>query len=152
MTIQFICRGNVFRSIIAETYLRSLALPNVTVRSSGIVAARDREQNRSSFPEVMALLERQGIRQYAKGHYGDNTTQALLDECDVTVFLNEIAQKEATEYFSVPNTAIVWAVSDFGEHNKIPTSKEERLRLLDETYNEIVDNVDRLLVQLKPRE
>jgi protein-tyrosine-phosphatase len=151
MTIQFICRGNVFRSIIAETYVRSLALPGVTVRSHGIVAARDKEQNRAGFSEVMALLERRGVSRYAKDHYGDNTTQKLLDRCDVTVFLNEIAHKEAVGLFAVPDTALVWAVSDFGEHNKVPTSKEDRLRLLDETYDEIIDDVDRLLSQLKLR-
>jgi predicted protein tyrosine phosphatase len=35
MNIHFICRGNVLRSLIAETYLRSLELPNITVISSG---------------------------------------------------------------------------------------------------------------------
>ena len=151
MTIQFICRGNVFRSIIAETYLRSLQLPHVISRSSGIVAARDKESNRSSNLEVRALLERRGILSYAKPQYGDNTTQESLDTSDVNVFLNEIAHQEAMEQFIVPESSIVWRVADFGEHGKTPRGDDDRLRLLDETYDEITRGVDHLVDQLHIR-
>src|SRR6266567_4708294 len=38
MNIHFVCRGNTFRSRIAEAYLNSKSIPEITATSSGIYA------------------------------------------------------------------------------------------------------------------
>lgn len=41
MNIHFICHGNVLRSLIAETYLRSLGIDGVNVASSDTLDVSD---------------------------------------------------------------------------------------------------------------
>ena len=48
MIVHFICRGNAFRSIIAEAYLNSLKFENLKATSSGTAAAVDRAGNRGA--------------------------------------------------------------------------------------------------------
>jgi hypothetical protein len=45
MLIHFICRGNSFRSIIAEAYLNSLRIKGLRILSSGTAAASDKAKN-----------------------------------------------------------------------------------------------------------
>ena len=71
MIIHFICRGNSFRSIIAEAYLNSLEVKGWSVFSSGTTAALDKARNLVYYRKTLALLERHGIREFAKADYGD---------------------------------------------------------------------------------
>lgn len=141
MTIQFICRGNVFRSIIAETYLRSLELPDVTVFSTGTVASEHKDKNRSSFPLVLAVLERHGLAQYAKDHYGGDTTQEKLDRSDVAIFMSNMVYEEAMERFTLPETSYVWQVHDIDEFGLTPATEDEVKQFIDHAFDEIVRNV-----------
>ncbi len=72
MTIHFICRGNSFRSIIAEAYLNSLKINDLVVFSSGSTAALAKARNRPYHQLTLDLLGPHGIREYAKGDYGDS--------------------------------------------------------------------------------
>ncbi len=49
MIIHFICRGNSFRSIIAEAYVNSLKFKNLKATSSGTTAAVDRAGNLAAY-------------------------------------------------------------------------------------------------------
>ena len=64
--IHFICRGNSFRSIIAEAYLNSLEVKGWSVLSSGTTAALDKARNLVYFGKTLALLEKHGIWEFAK--------------------------------------------------------------------------------------
>lgn len=66
MKIHFICRGNVLRSLIAETYLRSLQLQGVEVMSSGTNVDLSDANERQYFANTMAILKRHRIDQFAK--------------------------------------------------------------------------------------
>lgn len=145
MVVQFICRGNAFRSIIAEAYLNSLQIPDLTVLSSGTVASKHKKDNSVNFPKTLALLNRHGIQQYAKNHYADDLKQELLDESDIAVFLNKIAFNEANERYKVPENTKVWDVTDIGEEGRIATSQMERENYSEEVFREIVENVDELV-------
>jgi protein-tyrosine-phosphatase len=71
MIIHFICRGNAFRSIIVEAYLNSLEIEDWNVLSSGTAAAPEKARNLTSYGKTLELLEEHGIREFAKGGYGD---------------------------------------------------------------------------------
>jgi protein-tyrosine-phosphatase len=89
MIIHFICRGNSFRSIIAEAYLNSLTIEDLRVLSSGTAAASDKAGNLVSHRITFELLEKHGIRRFAKAGYGDQLTQSRLEKADVTVCMNQ---------------------------------------------------------------
>ena len=74
MIIHFICRGNSFRSIIAEAYLNSLEIKDSSVLSSGTTAASDKARNLAYYRLTLDLLEKHGIREFAKAGYGDQLT------------------------------------------------------------------------------
>jgi protein-tyrosine-phosphatase len=83
--IHFICRGNSFRSIIAEAYLNSLKFKNLKAVSSGATAALDRAGNLAAYTETLRLLAENGIREFAKAGYGDQLTHARLEGADVVI-------------------------------------------------------------------
>ncbi len=87
--VHFVCRGNAFRSILAEAYLNSLGIKDTSVLSSGTVAAQDKDRNLDRYRMTLELLEQHGIREFAKAGYGEQLTQSLLDRADVTVCLNQ---------------------------------------------------------------
>lgn len=115
MVVHFICRGNAFRSIIAEAYLNSLNMPGLTVLSTGTVASQYKELNSVNFPKTLSLLQKHGIQQHAKDHYADDTTQEAIDKSDIIILLNEAAYNEAAGRFKLPGNAYVWDITDIGE-------------------------------------
>lgn len=145
MVIHFICRGNAFRSIIAEAYMNSLELPGVTVSSSGTCASKHKESNAKNFPKTLALLQKNGIKHYAKNHYADDLNQELVDKSDIVVCLNEIAYKEAKDLIKLPEKTYVWNVTDIGEEGRIANSDAEREALSHDVYAEIIKNIDDLI-------
>lgn len=147
MNIHFVCRGNAFRSIIAEAYLNSLQIPGVTVMSSGTVASQNKADNEVKFPKTYAMLERRGVSEYAKDHIADDLTQDRLDASDVVVFANDIAHQEATARFQLPQPIYIWDVTDIGESGRIPTSDEEYEQFLEDVYEEIVKSMTELRKQ-----
>ena len=66
MKIHFICRGNVLRSLIAETYVRSLNLDGVTASSSGTSVDLDDPQEQLFLATTKQVLARHGLAQFAK--------------------------------------------------------------------------------------
>lgn len=145
MIIHFVCRGNAFRSLIAEAYLNSLHLKGVEATSSGTVAEKHKDVNKFNFPKTLTLLRKHGIEGFAKSHYADQLTQSRLSNADLVVFMNQIAFDEGRQLCELPEQTIVWDVADLGEKSRIPKSEEEREAYSEDVYAEIVSNVDALL-------
>jgi protein-tyrosine-phosphatase len=142
--VHFICRGNSFRSIIAEAYLNSLGIRNVRVLSSGTIAAADKAKNLVNYRMTLDLLEQHGIRQFAKSSYGDQLTQSRIAEADITVCLNQRVYDDCLLFVTFPASPRIWSVADIGEPGRIPDSESERERYREDAYQEIVKEVDRL--------
>lgn len=62
MKIQFVCVGNTFRSRIAEAYLKSKKIPDLTVSSSGI--RDDRDLNGSVCNYTVQILSKNNLIHY----------------------------------------------------------------------------------------
>jgi protein-tyrosine-phosphatase len=145
MIIHFVCRGNSFRSIIAEAYLNSLAIPGLRALSSGTAAASDRAGNLVNHGITLELLERNGIRKFAKAGYGDQLTQSRLEQGDITVCMNQRVYDECLRCVTFPASPRIWSVADIGEPGRIVSAEPESGLYRKEAYEEIAGNVDRLV-------
>ena len=145
MIIHFICRGNAFRSIIAEAYLNSLGIDDLNVLSSGTAAALDKAKNLAHYRGTLELLAKHGICESAKVGYGDQLTQPRLEGVDVNVCMNERVYSESLQLVIFSAGPRIWRVADIGEPGRILKVESEREFYREEAYQEIVENVDRLV-------
>jgi protein-tyrosine-phosphatase len=143
--IHFICRGNSFRSVIAEAYLNSLEVKGWSVFSSGTTAALDKAPNLVYYRKTLALLEKHGIREFAKADYGHQLTQSRLEKADIAICMNQRVYDECLQIVAFPAGPRIWSVADVGEPGRIAYAESEEQLYREEAYQEIVSNVDRLV-------
>jgi protein-tyrosine-phosphatase len=146
--IHFICRGNCFRSIIAEAYLNSLEVKGWSVLSSGTTAALDKTRNLVSYRNTLALLQVHGIRGFAKTGYGDLLTESRLEDADIAVCMNQRVYAECLQLVTFPAGLWIWSVADLGEPGRIVSAESDKDLYREEAYQEIVKNVDQLVSEL----
>jgi protein-tyrosine-phosphatase len=144
VNIHFICRGNVLRSLVAETYLKSLNLPDVHVISSGTNVDWNDQTERGYFASTLALLDKHGIKSYAK-KVPDQLTQQRADDQDITICMNQRVIDEALAIVVLPEGATNWAIIDIGEGTRIIESNQEIYK--EEIYKEITGKIDELVSQ-----
>jgi protein-tyrosine-phosphatase len=142
MNVQFICRGNVFRSLIAETYLKSLNIKDVNVISSGTNVNWEDPQEREYFANTLAVFERHGIKDFAK-LIPDQLTQERLDKShDIVVLMNQRVVDEAAKIVELPAHVLNWGIVDIGEGHRTDSNSRESYE--EEIYQEITQKVDKL--------
>lgn len=146
MNIHFICRGNVLRSLIAETYLRSLHIHDVNVISSGTNVDITDQTEQIYFMNTLRILKRHGIYEYAKATSHQLTMKRASGQ-DVTICMNQRVVDEASLLVDLPSNTISWDITDIGEGNR--THKSDREKYEEEIYSEIVTKVDQLVSDLK---
>jgi protein-tyrosine-phosphatase len=138
----------VFRSIIAEAYLNSLGLKDLSALSSGTVATSHKTQNLANHRLTLELLKQHGLQGFAKVGYGDQLTQPRLDKADIVVCMNQRVYDECLQYVTFPAAPLVWSVADIGEPGRIPDTEAEAQLYREEACQEIVGNVDRLVADV----
>ena len=143
MTIHFICRGNVLRSLIAETYLNSLQLNNITVTSSGTVTDQFKDSDKPFFASTLQLLKHHGIESFAKAE-PQQLTQQRVDNQDLTICMNQIVVDEAVKIVTLPGNTRNWNICDIGEGTRI-IQDGDRHNYEEEIYQEITNKVDQLV-------
>lgn len=148
MIVHFICRGNAFRSIIAEAYLNSLKFKNLKAVSSGTAAAVDKTGSRAAYIETLRLLAKNGIREFAKSGYGDQLTPSRLVEADVIVCMNQRVYYECQDLVSLPASTRTWSVADIGEPGRVAHTELVRNLYREEAYQEIVEGISQLISEL----
>jgi len=87
---------------MAEAYLNSLEVQGCSVLSSGTTAASDKARNLVFYRKTLALLEKHGIREFAKADYGDQLTQSRLEKTDIAICMNPRVYDECLRIVSFP--------------------------------------------------
>lgn len=134
---------------MAETYTKSLKIPNIEVSSSGTVADRHRERDFTikHRKRTIALLERHGLGDFAKPT-SDQVSQKLIDSQDLVICVNQRTYDEAIELVSLPPNTIVWHIDDIGEGQRVLAS-DDRTQHEEAIFNEVKSNIDDLLAGIK---
>jgi protein-tyrosine-phosphatase len=148
MIVHFICRGNAFRSIIAEAYLNSLKFTNLRAISSGTAAEVDRARNLAAYTGTLELLAKNGIREYAKAGYGDQLTPSRLAGAGLVICMNQRVYDECQRLVGLPVGTRIWSVADIGEPGRVAHTEDRKSRYREEAYLEIVDGVAQLITEL----
>lgn len=148
MIIHFICRGNAFRSIIAEAYLNSLKFRSLKAVSSGTAAAVGKAGNLTAYTETLRLLAKNGIRGFAKTGYGDQLTPSRLEGADVVICMNQRVHGECHQLVTLPASTRIWSVADIGEPGRIAHTEQGKDLYREEAYLEIVEGISQLISEI----
>jgi protein-tyrosine-phosphatase len=145
MHIHFVCHGNIYRSRLAETYLRSKQRPAIVVSSSGIdatvcdgpvswIALRILQQR-----DLVPFLSPQPTQ----------TTIELLQHADLVVFMEEVHATFAREHLGYTGkTFLIWYIPDLLLSDLDLTRYDldtAMIRASEVTYQRIASKVDELL-------
>lgn len=147
MNVHFICRGNVLRSLTAETYLRSLSIDGVDVISSGTNVNWNDLQEREYFANTLSVLDRHGIDSYAKSNAEQLTQERVDSSHDIIILMNQRVVDEAVKIVKLPPNHLNWEIIDIGEGHR--TNSDSRESYEEEIYQEIKQKVDDLLTLIK---
>lgn len=111
-SIHFICRGNTYRSRIAEAYSLSLVHGKgiASISSSGIEAKL--ALNGDIKTDTVELLKAEGIDKYLTPTWSQ-TTQKDIDENDIIVFMSQTLYAQANKMFKLPKSKVkIWNIPD----------------------------------------
>ena len=106
---------------------------------------RAKARNLAHYRVTLDLLEKHGIREFAKTGYGDQLTQSRLEKADIIVCMNQRVYDECLRCVTFPASPRMWSVADIGELGRISDAESEREIYREEAYQEIVKNVDQLI-------
>ncbi|OGL23616.1 hypothetical protein A2791_02130 [Candidatus Saccharibacteria bacterium RIFCSPHIGHO2_01_FULL_46_30] len=143
MNVHFICRGNVLRSLIAETYLKSLTVEGINVISSGTNVNWSDLKEREYFENTLAVLDRHGIKPFAKLNPEQLSQERINDSHDIIILMNQRVIDEAKEIVELPPSILNWEITDIGEGHRVDDNSRESYE--EEIYQEIIQKVDNLV-------
>ncbi len=124
--MHFICRGNTFRSRLAEAYLQKQGWMNCS--SSGIEATQNQNGHVTWYGQWIAKQE--AIDPFLTPTW-QQTTESLLIGSDRLVFLDQDIYQEASTRWSITRPIEVWQVHDVtGLPGELPFSLKEGNLLL----------------------
>jgi protein-tyrosine-phosphatase len=147
MNIHIVCRGNTFRSRLAEGYLRKL-IPDLNVSSSGIDAFNDLSGHISWYAQCIAdchafapHLSPTWIR----------TTQEHLNSADILVAMDASIADELASRFIIPKNASlkIWSISDVKCPQHDFKTAPEILNEAFDRWNDLETSVNNFIGDLK---
>jgi protein-tyrosine-phosphatase len=143
MTVHFICKGNTFRSRLAEAYLNSKQIPNLKIISSGIKA--DINECGPIAWYAQRIIQNNNLIPFEKPTW-EQTTELLLEEGDLTIFMHQNIYDYCVEHFDFKDkTFQIWEVPDIRTHLLTLEQEVEKMEATEKIYAEIKLKVNLLL-------
>lgn len=134
--LHFVCRGNTFRSRLAEEYWKSHnSTDNITsVMSSGIEA--DQRLNGGISYLAKQLLAKHNLTNHKKSW--TQTTQRNIDSSTIVIFMSKTILADADKPFDLSSTKyLVWDIPDVKKNSKEAGTEEA-----ENIYQKIVASVE----------
>jgi len=153
--IHFICRGNTFRSRLAAALFNSLMPADEWAAISSGVNATDNLQGDTA-PRTIELLAKHQLTEFDPGHW-TQTTQALIDESDLNIYLSPDVVAEARRTLDIEsrphrfwNVTDIWQRLGLSERDPInPRDPVTSRRAADAVYGDLSTLVLKLVAELK---
>lgn len=148
MTIYFVCEGNTFRSRLAEAYLKSKNIDDVTVKSSGTRA--DHNQNGPITWYAQRILKKHGLLAHSSPTW-TQATKEELEKADRVIFIgHQNYDRAVNDIGAKPKDHEVWRIKDlweFGFTDDMQGYEDElaRIKATDQVFEEIKEKVDALM-------
>ena len=139
--IHFVCTGNAFRSRLAEAYLKSKEMPDVSVSSSGIEA----QKNINGFMcrYTLTLAKADEIEDYLSKNW-TVTTKAEIESQDKVIFMKKEHYLFCLKTLNCKLPAYeIWEIEDVYDLNSSP-KPDELIKIATPIYEKIKDKVDLL--------
>lgn len=148
MTIHFICRGNTYRSRLAETYLNSLQLDNIQALSSGIEASLNLSGIIGWYTQ--RIIQKHNLVNFEKPTW-NLTTKEILEKSDFVVFMNDDIYDYCVNNLNFSSEKYeTWKIIDTGPYDPrwANATEMEKIEITENTFKEIKKKVDELIVRL----
>jgi protein-tyrosine-phosphatase len=147
--ILFVCTGNIYRSRLAEAYLRSKNLANVEVLSSGTQASIQHKGPMTWYS--LRLMYRYGLLPFMAPSWRQ-TTEKDFNGVDVAIFMGKANYEYCQQNFSLPEKYEVWNLPDFDDRDLIgkPLNIEreiEGIKMSEEVFSQIKEKIDKLVLE-----
>lgn len=147
--VHFICRGNSFRSRLAEAYLLSKQLQNTAVLSSGTVAKEYAHINGLLPHYTKYALLHSNLMQYDKGHWDQLNSSRLGKDDTVVIFGSKAYSEFSSMNPDFQHKISVWDIPDTGElfrGVKTPSPNDVGVdQFAIENFQRIKDAIDTLI-------
>lgn len=147
MKVHFVCLGNVYRSRLAEAYLNSKQIPDLTVISSGTVAAVE-QKNRPISWVAQRLLDSHKLVPFQK-LLRTQTTKELLDSADFTIFFTQVPYQYCVDTLGFSSKQFeIWDIADTNNNygNDI-----EKMKITEDAFAIIRQKVDNFITCFCPQ-
>lgn len=144
MVVHFICFGNTYRSRLAEAYLNSKKLAEVSVISSGVGTTKN--GNRPISWLGQRLLDKYKLVPFQKANR-TQTSKQLLNLGDLTIFFGKEYYQFCVDKLGFnSNNFEIWEIADLD-----PGVKEdlEKIRITEETFEVIRQKIDDLIERVR---
>lgn len=148
--VHFVCTGNVYRSRLAEAYLRSKQLPNIEVSSSGIQASENTHGPITWY--AARIARRHNLIPHLKLVW-TQTSPKLLNNADIVVFMTSEHHAYAKTHFDFGKTSYeIWNIADLDKANFFRSKDDSdlmRIEHTEEVFMQIKQKVDKLATKLR---
>ncbi len=141
MKIHFVCTHNTYRSRVAETYLKSLKIPNYEVSSSGIEANLNIDGPVTWYAQ--RIFKNYDLAEFEKVKWDQTTIETLKDQ-DLVVFMDNSHLDFCTQKFGFSGKYEVWNIEDFDE-----TELKDDMNVIqksEETFSILKDKINNLIL------
>jgi protein-tyrosine-phosphatase/8-oxo-dGTP pyrophosphatase MutT (NUDIX family) len=149
--VHFVCRGNIYRSRLAEAYAKSLKLPGYVFTSSGVETDTNPHTLLSPFARDVARTRR--LTAWLSKHKVQTTSELLKNQDIIVLMSKDVFDAASTNLNFDASKATVWGIKDLDTHfvrhkiSKQDAAKAEQI--VGQTARAIIERVDALLSDLR---
>lgn len=146
--IHFVCTGNIYRSRLAEAYLKSKNIPGLVVSSSGTHASEQYKWHISWY--ALRLHYRYGLINFLTPTW-TNTISKHVVNSDIVIFMGNDNYEYCIKKFAPPKKYEIWNLPDFDDVglNGKPldlTKESEYIQISENVFAHIREKVDHLVM------